>query len=83
MIEVTVQALGARGVTYLRFDGIDRTTFGTWTAPSGDQVAWFNDPDGMCSRCRITAGSTEMRLCERLLERREPGQEALRFDQMG
>lgn len=45
-IEVTVHALGARGVTFLRFDGMGQDDIGIWTAPSGDQVAWFNDPDG-------------------------------------
>ena len=45
-IEVTVQALGARGVTFLRFDGMGQDAIGIWTAPGGDQVAWFNDPDG-------------------------------------
>jgi catechol 2,3-dioxygenase-like lactoylglutathione lyase family enzyme len=42
----TVRALGQRGVAALRFDGMDQDTGGVWTAPSGDRVAWFHDPDG-------------------------------------
>ena len=45
-LAVTMQALSARGVKFLRFDGIGQDDIGIWRAPSGDQVAWFNDPDG-------------------------------------
>ena len=39
-------ALRARGVEFLRFDGMDQDELGIWTAPSGGQILWFHDPDG-------------------------------------
>lgn len=42
----TVAELSARGVEFTRFDGIPQDDDGVWTAPSGDRVAWFTDPDG-------------------------------------
>ena len=38
--------LAARGVTFLRYAGMNQDEHGIWTAPSGAQVAWFTDPDG-------------------------------------
>ncbi|MFN7942993.1 MAG: VOC family protein [Thermoanaerobaculia bacterium] len=45
-IAPTVEALARRGVRCetFGFPGQDET--GVWTAPSGDRVAWFKDPDG-------------------------------------
>lgn len=45
-IAETVRMLQNRGVVFARYDGIDQDELGIWTAPSGEQVAWFNDPDG-------------------------------------
>jgi catechol 2,3-dioxygenase-like lactoylglutathione lyase family enzyme len=45
-IAVAVRGLAARGVVFLRYDGIDQDGDGVWTAPGGDKVAWFTDPDG-------------------------------------
>jgi catechol 2,3-dioxygenase-like lactoylglutathione lyase family enzyme len=45
-IAETVRALGARGVAFLRFEGMDQDELGIWTTPGGDRVAWFHDPDG-------------------------------------
>jgi predicted enzyme related to lactoylglutathione lyase len=45
-IAATVRGLTARGVVFLRYDGMDQDETGIWTTPSGDQVAWFADPDG-------------------------------------
>ncbi len=45
-ITAVVRELAAKGVTFLRFDGMDQDTDGVWTAPGGDRVAWFTDPDG-------------------------------------
>jgi len=45
-IRASVRDLTARGVTFERFDGMDQDHDGVWTAPSGDRVAWFKDPDG-------------------------------------
>ena len=42
----TVDALVARGVRFSRYPGIAQDNRGVWTAPGGDKVAWFADPDG-------------------------------------
>jgi len=39
-------ALEARGIDFLRYDGMDQDRHGVWTAPGGDRIAWFRDPDG-------------------------------------
>ena len=41
-----IAELTARGVEFLRPDGLDQDETGVWTAPDGTQVAWFKDPDG-------------------------------------
>ena len=41
----TVRGLIERGVHFERF-GMPQDELGIWTAPGGDQVAWFKDPDG-------------------------------------
>jgi catechol 2,3-dioxygenase-like lactoylglutathione lyase family enzyme len=45
-LDATVDDLVARGVVLLRFDGMEQDERGAWTAPSGDRIAWFADPDG-------------------------------------
>jgi catechol 2,3-dioxygenase-like lactoylglutathione lyase family enzyme len=45
-LDATIDALTARGVTFRRYDGMDQDDRGAWTAPSGDRIAWFGDPDG-------------------------------------
>lgn len=45
-IDATVDELGARGVTFNRYDEMGQDGRGIWTAPSGDRIAWFLDPDG-------------------------------------
>ena len=45
-ITATVRDLAARGVVFLRYDGMDQDGDGIWSAPGGDKVAWFADPDG-------------------------------------
>lgn len=44
-IATTIGELTQRGVSFLRFDGMDQDELGVWTAPSQAKVAWFNDPD--------------------------------------
>ena len=39
-------ALAAKGVTFERFSFLEQDEHGVWTAPGGDKVAWFKDPDG-------------------------------------
>jgi catechol 2,3-dioxygenase-like lactoylglutathione lyase family enzyme len=45
-IESKVLELAARGVVFLRFEGMQQDANGIWTSPSGARVAWFKDPDG-------------------------------------
>jgi catechol 2,3-dioxygenase-like lactoylglutathione lyase family enzyme len=45
-IETVVSWLKQRGVTFEKYPFIQDPEIGIWTAPSGDQVAWFKDPDG-------------------------------------
>jgi catechol 2,3-dioxygenase-like lactoylglutathione lyase family enzyme len=40
-----VTELRHRGTEMLRYDGLDQDDQGVWTTPSGDLVAWFQDPD--------------------------------------
>ena len=48
VVDITAAAreLSARGVTFLRFDGMDQDADGVWTSPGGSRIAWFADPDG-------------------------------------
>ena len=45
-IAAVVRDLTARGVAFLRYDGMEHDESGIWTTPAGDKVAWFADPDG-------------------------------------
>lgn len=46
-LEESVRVLRDRGVQFLRYPGMnDNHPLAIWTAPSGAQIAWFNDPDG-------------------------------------
>ena len=45
-IEKMVAGLQAKGVQFERFGFLEQDALGIWTAPSGDKVAWFKDPDG-------------------------------------
>jgi catechol 2,3-dioxygenase-like lactoylglutathione lyase family enzyme len=45
-IETMAAALTERGVVFERFGFFEQDPLGIWTAPSGDKVAWFKDPDG-------------------------------------
>ena len=45
-IAASVRDLAARGVTFLRYEGMSQDDDGIWTTPSGEKVAWFSDPDG-------------------------------------
>jgi hypothetical protein len=44
-IRQAVARLAARGVEFLRFDGMAQDRDAIWTTPAGDMVAWFADPD--------------------------------------
>lgn len=45
-IEPMVAALRERGVQFETFGFFEQDALGIWTAPTGDKVAWFKDPDG-------------------------------------
>jgi catechol 2,3-dioxygenase-like lactoylglutathione lyase family enzyme len=45
-IEEKVAALTKAGVSFERFGFLQQDAHGVWTAPGGDKVAWFKDPDG-------------------------------------
>ena len=45
-IENVVRDLGKRGVHFEIFGFFKQDELGIWTAPNGDKVAWFKDPDG-------------------------------------
>jgi catechol 2,3-dioxygenase-like lactoylglutathione lyase family enzyme len=45
-IEAAVAWLSERGVTLEKYPFVQDRERGIWTAPSGDKVAWFKDPDG-------------------------------------
>jgi catechol 2,3-dioxygenase-like lactoylglutathione lyase family enzyme len=45
-IAVATRELTARGVIFLRYEGMGQDEHGIWTTPGGAQVAWFTDPDG-------------------------------------
>lgn len=45
-ISSEVSRLQERGVQFERFGFFKQDDLGIWTAPNGDKVAWFKDPDG-------------------------------------
>jgi catechol 2,3-dioxygenase-like lactoylglutathione lyase family enzyme len=45
-IEAVVTALVAAGVEMEKYPFVEDKELGIWTAPGGDKVAWFKDPDG-------------------------------------
>jgi len=44
-VAAAVDGLSARGIVFLRYDGMDQDPRGVWTSPAGARVAWFADPD--------------------------------------
>jgi len=45
-IEKVAGELQGKGVQFERFGFFKQDDLGIWTAPTGDKVAWFKDPDG-------------------------------------
>ena len=45
-IENVVRGLQKKGVRFEIFGFFKQDELGIWTAPTGDKVAWFKDPDG-------------------------------------
>ena len=44
--EIVAAGLQAEGVRFERFGFCEQDALGIWTAPTGEKVAWFKDPDG-------------------------------------
>jgi catechol 2,3-dioxygenase-like lactoylglutathione lyase family enzyme len=45
-IESVAKWLDGRGVGLEKYPFVQDRELGIWTAPTGDKVAWFKDPDG-------------------------------------
>jgi catechol 2,3-dioxygenase-like lactoylglutathione lyase family enzyme len=45
-VEGVVRELQNKGVRFEIFGFFKQDELGIWTAPTGDKVAWFKDPDG-------------------------------------
>ena len=45
-IRATIAELAAKGIRFERYAFLQQDEHAVWTAPSGAQVAWFQDPDG-------------------------------------
>ena len=45
-IESVVRDLSGKGLHFEIFGFFKQDQLGIWTAPTGDKVAWFKDPDG-------------------------------------
>lgn len=45
-IEKTVAELAQKGINFEKYSFLPQDNLGIWTAPTGDKVAWFRDPDG-------------------------------------
>ena len=45
-IDLVIRSLNDTGVVFERFEGMEQSDLGVWTAPNCSQVAWFKDPDG-------------------------------------
>jgi catechol 2,3-dioxygenase-like lactoylglutathione lyase family enzyme len=45
-IRTLIAQLRAKGIAFVRYDGIEQDGDAIWTTPSGDMIAWFADPDG-------------------------------------
>jgi catechol 2,3-dioxygenase-like lactoylglutathione lyase family enzyme len=63
-MDAAVHDLTSRGVTFEQFNlsFMKQDERGVWTTPTGDEVAWFKDPDGnTLSISRHPQGSTTQR----------------------
>jgi catechol 2,3-dioxygenase-like lactoylglutathione lyase family enzyme len=45
-VRVAMADLAGRGVHFGSYEGYPANEEGIWTAPTGAQIAWFEDPDG-------------------------------------
>jgi len=49
-VPATLRALNDAGVPSKRYPFLEQDDAGIWTAPSGAQIAWFEDPERTSSR---------------------------------
>lgn len=56
-IEEKARDLAGRGIALLRFPFLQQDDDAVWTAPGGDKVLWFKDPDGNTLSLSQHAGS--------------------------
>jgi catechol 2,3-dioxygenase-like lactoylglutathione lyase family enzyme len=45
-VRAAIRELSQHGVVFKRYESLTQDEDGVWVAPSGSQVAWFEDPDG-------------------------------------
>jgi catechol 2,3-dioxygenase-like lactoylglutathione lyase family enzyme len=45
-IEIEAGTLIERGIEFHRYNWLQQSESGIWSAPGGAKVAWFHDPDG-------------------------------------
>jgi catechol 2,3-dioxygenase-like lactoylglutathione lyase family enzyme len=45
-IRGAIAGMAGRGIVFSRYPGLPQDELGIWRTPSGDEVAWFADPDG-------------------------------------
>ncbi|MGA3349675.1 MAG: VOC family protein, partial [Candidatus Sulfotelmatobacter sp.] len=45
-IQNIVVEMQKKGIHFERYGFIEQDELGIWTAPTGDKVTWFKDPDG-------------------------------------
>jgi catechol 2,3-dioxygenase-like lactoylglutathione lyase family enzyme len=45
-IQNVVVEMQKKGIHFERYGFIEQDELGIWTAPTGDKVTWFKDPDG-------------------------------------
>jgi catechol 2,3-dioxygenase-like lactoylglutathione lyase family enzyme len=45
-VDALVAQMARAGVQFEKYAGFQQDAAGVWTAPGGNRVAWFKDPDG-------------------------------------
>lgn len=45
-ITKTMTELSAKGVEFIKYEGMGQDKSNIWHAPAGGKIAWFKDPDG-------------------------------------
>ena len=45
-ISETIKELSAKGIEFIRYEGMGQDDTGIWHTPAGTKIAWFKDPYG-------------------------------------